>query len=374
MRRMALVTGALALGAAGIAAQGPEPIRDNYYAAGERVALPAPVAGDAVMAGRIVTIGYPVEGDVLAAGWRVTVAAAAADDVRAAGAEVQITSPVDGDLTAAGGEVIVAAGTRIGGRTWLSGGTVRMDGILEREVHVAANTVRIGGEVHAPLRVVAQSLEILPGAKVTGPVRYEGATAPVVAEGAAVTQPITYRNIDAAEARAAKWPRGISSVVFAVHVFIGGLLLLLVAPRFATRPALALTAAPGRSLLAGLMLVVTVPFVALLLIISVIGLPAGLVLAALYAAALFVAVVTTALFIGMAEERLLKRAPADNRAQRVAWLAAGVATLAILRLVPVLGTVVVFVAIVIGLGALGEIIRASWDIPRPAAAGAPNPA
>jgi hypothetical protein len=305
------------------------------------------------MAGRIVTVGEAVSGDVLAAGWRVAITAPASDDVRAAGAELQITAPVEGDLTAAGGDVTVAAGSRIGGRTWLSGGTVRVDGTFEREVRIAGNTVQIGGEMRQPVRVVAQSLELLPGARVLAPLTYEGVTPAKIADGATLSQPIAYRSIAEAEARRARWPRGISSVVFAVHLFVGGLLLLVLAPRFASRPADALRTAPGQSLLAGLMLLVTMPFVALLLVISIIGLPAGLALGAIYVAALFLGLVTTALFVGMAEARLLRAAAVDSTGRRVAVLLAGVVTLAVLRLVPVVGTLVVFASIVFGLGAIG---------------------
>jgi cytoskeletal protein CcmA (bactofilin family) len=368
--RLAVIAGLLLVGGAALTAQTPAtPIPENYYAAGEHVGLPAPVLGDAVIAGRIVTIGQEVSGDVLAAGWRVQVVAPTADDVRIAGAEVEVKAAIGGDLTAAAGDLMVSPGTRVSGRSWLTGGTVRADGIFDREVRIAADRVQIGGEIREPIRVVAQRLEILSTARVLGPLTYEGATQATVAAGAVLERPITYKQIPAKDVRDARWPRGLTSVVFGIHVFFGGLLLLLLLPRFAAKPADALLAAPGQSLLAGLALLVTIPFVAVLLMISVVGLPAGLVVTAAYVAALFIGVVTTAMFVGSLEARMLNLAPASTRRERLMLLLAGVLTLAVLRSIPVLGTIVVFASIVAGLGAVGSwMYRAYLQVPAVAVA------
>jgi hypothetical protein len=351
--RIVNTIGALLLGAATVGAQSVAPIQDNYYAAGESVDIPAPIAGDAVVAGRRVTIAQPVSGDVLAAGWRVALTAPADDDVRAAGAEVLVNAPVRGDLTAAGGELTVGEQARVVGRAWLSGARVRAQGIFERELRIAGDQVELAGEIRGPVRVVAQRLDILGSARIEGPVTYEGATPATIAAGATIARPIAYRNIPAREAKAARWPHGASSVVFGVHVFIGGLLLLLLVPHLAGGPARTLRAQPVQSLLTGLMLIVTVPFVALLLMISLVGVPTGLVLGALYFAVLFLGVIIAAVVLGELEAQWLRRAPAVTPARRAAFLLAGVITLAVLRSVPVVGTVIVFAAIVFGLGAFG---------------------
>lgn len=367
--RTASLTGLLVLGSAVVRAQGPVPIPENYYAAGERVELPAPVQGDAVVAGRLVTVGQEVSGDVLAAGWHVSVNAPAADDVRAAGAQVDITAPVHGDLTVAAGELTVGPQARVGGRAWLTGRTIRVDGVFDREIRIAGERVVIGGEIRQPIRVVAQRLEILPTARILAPMTYQGATPAVVAPGAVLSQSIAYSNISDSEVRRARWPRAATSLLFGIHVFFGGLLLLLLLPKVAGEPAEALRAAPAKSLLAGLALLVTVPFVAILLMISLIGLPAGLALVAAYAVALFIAVVTTAIFIGNWEGRLLHRAPATSRGQHAMLLLAGALTLMVLYAIPVIGTLTVFASVVFGLGAIGVWVSKSYaQAPAPAAA------
>jgi hypothetical protein len=137
-----------------------------------------------------------------------------------------------------------------------------------------------------------------------------------------------------------------------MHLLLAGLVLLALLPRMPTGIVDTMRAAPGRSLLVGGALLVTTPVMALLMVISLIGIPIGLTVGAVYLAALFLGVVATAFYVGELEARLFKAGPMTTRRQRAFLLLAGVLTLAVLRSVPVLGTLVVFVSILFGLGAL----------------------
>ncbi len=323
---------------------------DNYYAAANRIVLSAPMPADVVVAGRDVELGASIAGDVLAAGWHVRLTGSADDDVRIAGGDLVLDAPVAGDLTAAGGSVTVGPRARVTGRSWLSGGTVRVEGVFERDLHVAGETVYIGGEVREPLEVVAERLEIQRTARLLGGLTHKGPTEARVAEGAVVNGPIRYSQIPQAEARRAREFAGVSGVLFVLHVFLAGVLVLAFAPRSGASLVTALRQRPGRSLLTGAVLLIGVPIAAVVLVVSVIGLPLGLVLAAAYAVAMFASLPATAFFVGDAEARLLARAPMTTRSQQAFVLLAGVLTLAVMR--GLLGGVVVLASVLCGLGAL----------------------
>jgi hypothetical protein len=354
---------ALTAGPMAAAAQDPVPAsaHENYYAAGERVELTAPVGGDAVVAGRVVTLAQPVAGDVLAAGWRVSLTAPAADDVRMAGREVVVTAALDGDLTVAGGDVAIGRDARVAGRTWVTGGTIRADGVFERDVHLLGRDVVVGGEVRQPLRITAESLRILASANLLAAVTYRGPAEARVEHGARLAVPLAYERIPAAEARQAREARGSSFVLFLLHMSVAGLLFLWLVPRVSTGAARTLRAEPGRSALTGFVLLVTVPVAALLLVVSLLGLPVGLALAALYFVALLLAMLIAAYAVGEIEWRLMKRPPITARSHEALVLVAGVATLAVLRAVPVVGGFVVFAAVLFGLGSLGLWVYRRWS-------------
>ena len=90
-----------------------------------------------------------------------------------------------------------------------------------------------------------------------------------------------------------------------------------------------------------------------LFVASLVGLPVGLALVALYFVALLAGLVTTAYCLGALEAHLLKReAAGPTRGQQALMLLAGVLTLAVLRALPIVGGLVVFVSVLFGLGAL----------------------
>jgi len=324
---------------------------DNYYAAGNRVDVSRPMFGDVVVAGRQIEISQPVAGDILAAGWRVSLSGRADDDVRMAGGHVAVNASVNGDLTVAGGDVTIAPQSQLLGRSWITGGHVRVEGLANRELHIAGGTVQIAGEVRQPLTIVAEKLEILPSARILGRLDYQSPVPAAIASGATISGPVTFRRIDDREARQAHSFRAVSTVLFAFHLTIAGLLLLWLVPQFMTRVVDTLRAAPARSALLGFALVVAVPVASLVLMLSVLALPVGLTLAALYFIGLLAAVLAIAVFIGDVEARIFKRATTTYQSRAV-WLLAGVLSLAIVRAVPVLGTLMVFMCMLFGLGAL----------------------
>jgi cytoskeletal protein CcmA (bactofilin family) len=323
---------------------------DNYYAAGNHIEIASAMPADVIVAGRQVDIAQPVAGDILAAGWRVTLSGHADDDVRIAGGEVIVDAPVAGDLTAAGGDVTIGPLTRVGGRSWLTGRNVRVAGHFDRDLQIAGATVEIAGEIRQPLRVIAEKLEILPSARILGPLTYQGSSEMHVAEGAVINGPVTYDRIPQQEAQRARAFPTLSSLLFVTHLLLAGLLVVIFLPGVETSVVAALRAQPGKSLLAGFAFLVSMPVAAVLLVVSVLGIPIGLALGALYIVALFGAVLATAFFVGDAEVRFFRAGPIATKGQHAVLLFAGVITLAFLR--AVLGGVIVFASVLFGLGAL----------------------
>lgn len=323
---------------------------DNYYAAGPHVEIDRPMDGDVVVAGRTIAIGQAVGGDILAAGWQVTIVAPANDDVRVAAGSASIDAPVAGDLTVAGGDVTTGTRAHVSGRAWLTGDVVRVNGTFDRELQIAGRSVVIGGEIRQPLRIVAEQLEVQPGARLLAPVSYRGVTPAAVAPGAEVRSPIAFEPIERREAQNARaWP-AFSTLLFVAHLLIVGMLVVYFAPKFESSVVTALRGHPWQSLLAGFALLVSVPVAALLLVLSVFGLPLGLALGMVYAMALFAGVLATAFYVGDLEARLVKAAPPSTPGQHALLLLAGVVTLALLRVL--LGGVVLFASVLVGLGAL----------------------
>ena len=107
----------------------------------------------------------------------------------------------------------------------------------------------------------------------------------------------------------------------------------------------------GRSLLTGFILLVTVPVAAVLLVLTVVGIPISVFGMLLYAATLYPGLVFVAAWLG---RRALQRARHQGQqGPSIYWsVAAGAFVLAVLFAVPFAGWVIRLVAILAGFGAL----------------------
>jgi hypothetical protein len=123
-------------------------------------------------------------------------------------------------------------------------------------------------------------------------------------------------------------------------------------PGFSGRVSGELRTRPWHTLLFGFIAFVCIPAAAVLLMITIIGIPIGILAILGYAALLLVGYVVTSVVVG---GLLLDRIKADAAAN-VGWRAlaavGAMLAIAIVGRVPVLGHLVVFVALLVGVGAI----------------------
>lgn len=327
---------------------------DNVYVAGGTVDVFGELEKDLVAAGGTVSVGRQVRGDVIVAGGAVHVGGVVGDDVRAVGGLVTVEGQVAGDLVAFGGDVILDRAARTGGRAWLSGGSVTVDGRVGRTLRVAAGTVTIGGEVAGDVTLVARAITVAPGARITGNLSYASPTPAHIAAGAHIGGRVS-REAAPWGASARRAGRAVLRVLQAAAVLgllVIGALLLVLFPTF-TRAASRLVAdAPWASLGAGFLALVVTPIVAIILMVTVIGIPLGVLTMALYVAAVVIGFLVGAIVLGDLVVRLGHRGGPPSAGLRVLGLVVVLVALALVTLIPVVGRLVQLVVLLLGLGAL----------------------
>jgi len=264
-----------------------------------------------------------------------------------AAAQGQVTEPIQPvDQVVLSGDVTVARGTVVQEVVVFSG-SATVSGVVQNDVVVLDGPVTIGGQVggdvialHGPIRLLATAqvtgdvlaggnLEMADGAEVAGAVRRDvGVTlsGPVAALGALLV-----------------------SVAMAASILLGGLLLLLLAPRGAERAADAARSAPLPSAGWGVLVSLLLPVLAIALTATIIGLPLGLAVLLGLALLWLMGVIVATFAIG----RLVIRAPRS----RMAALLVGVAIVGAVGLVPLLNVGVWTLA---GMFGFGTVIVAAW--------------
>jgi len=330
----------------------------DYFGAGGMLNLTEPVEGDAILAGGHVSTASEVKGDLVAAGGEVSVGGAIGDDLYAAGGNVQFDAVVNGNARVAGGDVNVGPATIVAGGLSLTGGQVEFEGVAHEYLQVSGGSVHLDGEVVGDAEVRAKELMIGPNTRIGGRLVYHGPSEPAVPEGAVISGGLEFHEQDVGryfhegrhEVRDAA--TGLGTFLWFVGVFVAGALFVLLLPGFTSEAAAAIGRKPLPSLGLGLAILVCVPFVALVLLITIIGIPVALLLMSLYLLVLFLGWITAALFVAQRGLAALRPGQPVTRGWQLLALLLGLIVLWLLKHIPLVGGWIGFIALLAGIGSL----------------------
>ncbi|MDH3231557.1 MAG: hypothetical protein OEN55_17345 [Alphaproteobacteria bacterium] len=363
--------------------------QDQQFVAGEEVRIEAEVADDIFAAGREVVFDgasadkvFAAAQDVLvdgasvetlvAAGSSLTVRATTVEDVILAGRKIDFTGQVADDFVAAGGWLNLRRGADIGDDARLAGREIDIAADIGGDLHAVAQAVTLSGRIGGDVRIEAERIVLLSGARIGGDLAYAGPRKPVLMEGAVVAGEI--REFESTLAGFEGGPEDwIGSAILAALGILLALLLLgavlqLALPGLLSRAAATAREQPWSTLGRGLVLLLLTPIVVMILMMTGIGIPVGMVILASFFVVATVALTAIAYCIGIYLRGLFgRKGAAENTGPRILWTALGISLLAIVGIVPFLGAVAILLALIAGLGA---VIRELWRMFHPEPAGA----
>jgi cytoskeletal protein CcmA (bactofilin family) len=358
---------AVGLAAYGLAhAQGTESVARvvtdrNVYVAGGAVRLTAPVEGDYFAAGGSIAIDQPVKGDALAIGGSVDVRAPVGDDLRIGGGNLNVASTVGGELLAAGGNVVLGPAAQVEQGAFLNGGHITIDGKIIGKLKANAQRIVLNGEVTGDTRLVAEQIELGPKARIGGTLSHASREMKQ-ADTAVVIGAITRdeasgepRNRRDEPYREWRWDSRQSPWAGRVLGYLGllaaGALWVLLFPKFSAAAPDEIRRSPGLSVAIGLGVLAGVPVLAVLLLISLLGIPLGIAAFALYPLLLLLGYLAGVLFVAQRARQTVPGAAAPTFRNTIGFVALALLFVMLVSWLPVVGPLAVFVTTIAGLGA-----------------------
>lgn len=247
------------------------------------------------------------------------------------------------DQVVISGDVNVLPGRTVGDVVVVDG-AVNVGGRVEGDVVAVSGPVRVAGTVDGTISAVSDRVTLLPTARVTGDVQY-GDESPRVLPGATVDGKVSDEGWDQLN----DFPWGVVGafawwLAVSISALVLGLVLLALAPRAADAAFGAVQTAIGPVIGWGAVLFVGLPIVAVVALITLVGIPLGLGLLLALVPLGALGYVTACYLLG---RRLVK----EPRSRMVAFLA-GWGILRVLAIVPFLSTLAWLAAVIVGLGAL----------------------
>lgn len=295
------------------------------------VRIDSPIADDLFVGGKVVRINAPV------------------DSAFIAGGNVFINAPIKGDLVVAGG--VVTLNSDFGGKVVAAGGTINLAGEVERNVVMAGGQVSILPSAKIGMDAAIAGGDVYHAGDVTGTLWVSAGS--FENKG---TAGIVKFSISEMEDAAEKSEPIISTFTFLMilgFLFVG-LLSVRLFPEGFDAVDLEVRRSPPIHLLTGLGLIVALFILIPISILSVLGLPLGLLILALFVAALLVADLFVSFSLGRWIVSYAKRDMGD-----ISTFVLGYAVLTVLFLVPYLGSVLWFFSTCLGFGGIVAALRGS---------------
>ena len=328
---------------------------NDRFAAGSSLQIDKPVAGDLMAAGGSVDVMTTVEGDAVLSGGTVSVSKRIGQNFYGAAGKLFVNDVVGRNARVAGGQVTFSQVSEVVGNVSAAGGEVTMNGKVKGHVIVAGGHVLIDAMIGGDVEATGGQVELGPNARIGGKLRY-ASREPLKRDPAAQVAgaletfappggwPVP-ENVEHRMGRTGGW-------VWTIGLLVVAAVLVALLPNFYSGVARTLRAHAGKSLLVGFITLICVPVAALLFLITIIGVPLGLLTVLAYLLLLVIGYVSTGISIG---DWALQRARSDapqSTTWRIGSAILGVLIVSLLARMPWLGGWVVLVALLVGLGAL----------------------
>ncbi len=290
-------------------------------------------------------------------GGTVAITSAVAGPVVAIGGTVDVDAPVGGSFRAAGGSVAIGSGGSVSGDVSVAGGTVTIDGPILGDLHAAGGNVTVNGQVVGNASIAAGTLILGPRARIEGHLSFHGDELrrdPAAQVLGGVGRP--HARSHAREHWHWRTHERTLAERFADGWIWSGVLMVLAAliaaalPEVSQRFALELRERPWLTPLLGLVALSAIPVAAVLVMLTIIGIPIGVLALVAYAALLLIGYVWLAVVVGaMLLDRVSPEAAART-ASRVGAAVLAMLAFALLVRLPFIGGFLNLAALAVGVG------------------------
>jgi len=280
-------------------------------------------------------------------------------------ADIQLDEPVERDFVGAGGTVNIKES--VSKDVFVAGGSIFIHGDVGGDVRAAGNVVEISSRVGGNIAVFGQVVEISEGAVIEGSARIRANK--VILRGTIeknadidavefeqygfVKGDLNYKKIDQKGSKGAfGW---FFSLVGLFGMLIAGLVFVSVFPKTSRDIILSTTKNPLKDLAWGVAFIFLIPIACVVLMLTIIGFPVGLILIASYAIGLYFGQVVVGIILGTYIFGVFKGKAGANKFPLAWTMTFGIVVLWFIIGIPVFGWLIKLIALALGLGVLVRI-------------------
>ena len=335
-------------------------IEGNLYAAGSNITVDGTVTGDVICAGQIININGAVEGDVICAGQSVNINGAINGSVRAAGNSININGQIARNVMAFGAAVNLGTEASVGWDMLIGAATGEIRGKVGRDLYGGVASATIAGEIGKDVRLRIDNqksdksgLIIMDEAIIGGNIIYTDKAEAFIASGAVIAGEITHNLPKVRKDKTiTSWGWGRLYSIFSALVV--GLVLISLWHKQIKKLTDKMLDKVGASIGWGVIIMFLAPIIAILLLITLIGMPLAFILIGVWLIALFISKILVGILIG---RYLLKKFWEKKKDSLIFAMVIGIVIAWIIFSLPIIGWLLCLVAMWWGMGGIWLYFR-----------------
>lgn len=299
----------------------------NYFAFDDNISITKEILGDIYSAGREIVVKDSVEGDIIALGETIDITSDVLNgNIRCGAQTLNINSSNVKNITSFGQNISIGEKTTAKA-VYLSGENINFKGSCEG-FYATGDTIIINGKVNGDVDVTCDELIIADKGDITGNIKVYSSKEPIVNSTVSMKD-IQYTKIDNStnenELRALV---GFGTLISILASLLMGLVIYSIFKKFFMDSDELLVKEPLPVILGGIASFILVPIGSLLLFITIIGLPLGIIGLIMY----FIVTYLSPVIIGIIIGRLLLK----NKNPYLQLLV-GILIVRLLSLMPIIG-------------------------------------
>ena len=325
------------------------------FYSGNRVEINGNVDGTAFVAGKEVTVNGDIKGDLFAAGQEVTITGKIDGNVYAVGQKVLVKGQVTGDAFIAGEKAETDGEAVFNRDIMVFAGSVKQSGWVERQVFAGGRDVMLNGTIGDNVKVNADNLEVQDGAVIKGKLVYLSPNQASISGKAKIGEGTEWKKAAPRQQKPQKTFAGqllgiIIGILGAVLVWFIG---ITVKQNFWVDLIRPIGSDPVKTIGIGALTLIMVPILAIIFMVTVIGLPVGILLVLAYGITLYLAKIISGVFVG---NWLAARFNWPTPHKGVWLVLLGLAIIAVVTRIPFIGFLFTLAIVFAGLGAVAMAI------------------
>lgn len=321
------------------------------FFAGTNINIEGDVEGTTFAAGQNIVVSGDINGDLFVAGQTINILGNVTGNIYVAGNGIVIDGASERDTFAAGQQIRLGSEAIIGRDLTIAGAMINLDGTVGRDLNGGAANISINGMVGRDAKLEVDTLNVSSDAVIGGDLNYRSEREGILESGSTVMGQTDWTYVDRSEE--VEPPSPFRNYFWKLLGIGSALLIWLIMrlwqPTFWKKTSERIYDKPLKTMGIGALVLIVTPIIIVLFMITVIGIPVGILLGMLYGVSIYVSKIIVATFLGYWAMNQF----GWREIHLGVWLfLLGYVILMLLTMIPYFGGVLQLFIIIYGLGAL----------------------